>query len=72
MCVGLTKERLMVRVIKEKMKDLLKMPNVRPMDFTGKSMKEFIFVSEKGFDTEEKLQYWVELGMEHATLKSEQ
>ena len=71
MCIGLTKERLMVRVIEEKMKDVIKMPYVGPMDFTGKSLKEFIFVSERGFDTEEKLQYWVELGIEHATLKSE-
>lgn len=70
MCVGETKERLMVRVISEKMNKVLAMPFVSPMDFTGKPMKEFIFVSEKGFDTEEKLQQWVELGIEHAILKS--
>ena len=72
MCVGETKERLMVRVVSEKMEEVLKMPHVKPMDFTGKPMKEFIFVSEKGFDTEEKLQNWVELGIEHAIVKSEQ
>ena len=70
MCVGETKERLMVRVISEKMNDVLAMPYVTPMNFTGKPMKDFIFVSEKGFDTEEKLQQWVELGIEHAILKS--
>jgi hypothetical protein len=46
------------------------MEYVKPMDFTGKTLKEFIFVSEKGFDTEEKLQYFVELGIEHAISKS--
>jgi len=71
MCVGETKGRLMVRVVSEKMEETLKMPHVKPMDFTGKPMKEFIFVSERGFDTEEKLQYWFELGIEHAILKSE-
>ncbi len=71
MCVGETKGRLMVRVVANKMDAVLKMPFVKPMDFTGKPMKEFIFVSEKGFDTEEKLQEWVELGIEHAKLKSE-
>ena len=70
MVVGETKERLMVRVVSEKMDEVMKNPFVNPMDFTGKPMKEFIFVSEGGFDTEEKLQQWVELGIEHAILKS--
>jgi TfoX/Sxy family transcriptional regulator of competence genes len=70
MCVGETKERLMVRIVPEKMGDVMANPHVKPMDFTGKPMKEFIFVSEKGFDTEEKLQQWVELGIEHARLKT--
>ena len=70
MCVGETKERLMVRVVSEKMDKALNTPHVKPMDFTGKPLKEFIFVSEKGFNTEEKLQEWVELGIEHAIQKS--
>jgi TfoX/Sxy family transcriptional regulator of competence genes len=70
MCVGETNERLMVRVVSEKMKEVMAHPHVSPMDVTGKPMKEFIFVSEKGFDTEEKLQHWIELGIEHAQLKS--
>ncbi len=69
MCVGETKERLMVRVVSEKMEEALSNPHVTPMDFTGKPMKEFIFVSEAGFDTEEKLQQWIELGIEHAESK---
>ncbi len=71
MCVGETKYRLMVRVVGEKMTESLNHPNVTPMDFTGKTMKEFIFVSPDGFDTEEKLQFWIELGIEHAQLKSQ-
>jgi len=70
MCVGETKERLMVRVIGEKMEECLCNPYVRPMDFTGKPMKEFIFVTHQGFNTEEKLQHWVELGIEHAISKT--
>jgi hypothetical protein len=41
------------------------------MDFTGKPMKEFIFVSEDGYDTAEKLQQWVEYGIAHAKSKTE-
>lgn len=69
MCVGETKHRLMVRVLSEKMNHALKTPYVKPMDFTGKPMKEFIFVSEKGFASEEQLQHWIELGIAHAKSK---
>ena len=70
MCVGETKGRLMARVISEKMDHAMTNEHVLPMDFTGKPMKEFIFVSHEGFNTEEKLQAWVELGIEHAISKS--
>ncbi|WP_410005212.1 TfoX/Sxy family protein [Aequorivita nionensis] len=69
MCVGETKERLMVRVPREKMEEVLTNQFVGPMDFTGKPMKEFIFVTKKGFDTEEKLQQWTEIGVAHAKTK---
>ena len=72
MCFGETKERLMVRVMADKMQETLAMPHVRPMDFTGKPMKEMIFVAKEGITTEEKLQYFVELGIEHAEWKSSQ
>ena len=69
MTVGVVKEDLVVRVISEKMDTVLHKDYVRPMDFTGKPMKEFVFVAPEGFKTEEQLQYWVELGWEHAKTK---
>jgi hypothetical protein len=48
---------------------ILQQDYVRPMDFTGKPMKEFVFVSQKGFKTEEQLHQWIELGLEHAKSK---
>lgn len=71
MCVGETKQRLMVRVMSEYMDAVMADPCVSPMDFTGKPLKEFIFVSEAGYSTEEKLQQWVEHGIEHAKSKTE-
>lgn len=70
MCIGENKNRLMVRVIAEKMEEVMKMNYVGPMDFTGTALKEFIFVTESGVDTNEKLQYFIELGIEHAISKS--
>ncbi|MEO9510690.1 MAG: TfoX/Sxy family protein [Flavobacteriaceae bacterium] len=69
MTVGPVKNDLMVRVVDTKMDAILRQEHIRPMDFTGKPMKEFIFVSPEGFKTEEQLQNWIELGLEHAKSK---
>ena len=61
--IGETKERLMVSVVSEKMDDIIKNSFVKPMDFIGRPMKEFVFVSEKRYDIQEKLEQWVELEM---------
>ena len=67
MTVGIIKNDLMVRVPADKMNALLSKNYVRPMDFTNRPLKEFIYVSEQGFKTE--LQQWIELGLEHARSK---
>nr|WP_298927312.1 TfoX/Sxy family protein [uncultured Allomuricauda sp.] len=69
MTVGPVKNDLMVRIVDNKMPNILNQEFVRPMDFTGKPMKEFVFVSPEGFKTEEQLQNWIELGLEHAKSK---
>ena len=69
MTVGILQKNLMVRVKQELMAVSLNNPHVRPMDFTGKTMKEFIFVSPEGYETELQLQHWLELGLSHAQHK---
>ena len=69
MTVGIMKDELIVRVVEEKMDEVLRMDEVRPMDFTKKPMKEFIYVSAEGFRTEQQLHQWIELGIEHAKRK---
>jgi TfoX/Sxy family transcriptional regulator of competence genes len=69
MTVGIIKNDLMVRIPGHKMNALLSKSYVRPMDFTNRPLKEFIYVSEQGFKTEEQLQQWIELGLEHARSK---
>jgi len=32
-----------------------------PMDFTGRPMKGYIFVTPDGFDTDQDLSYWIDL-----------
>ena len=69
MTVGVIKSDLMVRVVSEKMPGVLQENSVRPMDFTKRPMKEFIYVDSSGYGSEQQLQLWVELGLEHAKTK---
>ena len=69
MTVGIVKDELAVRIVDSKMDSELKKNYVRPMDFTKRPMKEFVYVSPEGFITEEQLLYFIELGLEHAKSK---
>lgn len=66
MTVGIIKEQLVVRVISDKIEEVFKMKHVKPMDFTKKPIKEFIYVDPPGFKDESQLHYWISLGIEHA------
>ena len=69
MTVGIVKDELAVRVVSEKMAGELAKPQVRPMDFTKRPLKEFIYVAPPGFETETQLLHFIELGLEHAKTK---
>lgn len=63
MCCGVTGEDLVVRVGPTQMKDALAQPHVRPMDFTGRPLKGFVFVSQAGCCRAEDLARWVGRGL---------
>ncbi|MFZ1755978.1 MAG: TfoX/Sxy family protein, partial [Caldilineaceae bacterium] len=63
MTVGITNEGLMVRVGKENNEKSLAYPHTRPMDFTGKPMKGFIYVAPEGVATDDDLRAWVGRGV---------
>ena len=69
MAIGVVKDSIAVRVIEDKYEDYLEKDFVKPMDFTGKPMKEFLYVEEKGFKSDSELNHWIELGIEHAESK---
>jgi len=64
MCVGVEQERLMVRLDPEKYDEVIEKEGCRPMDFTGKPMKGFVFVDIEALNTKRKLEYWVNLALE--------
>ena len=65
MCVGVEKERLMVRLDPEKYDEVIEKEGCKPMDFTGKVMKGFVFVDADALSTKKKLEYWVNLALEY-------
>lgn len=60
MCCGVLKDVLVVRVNPDESDTLLKKPHVRPMDFTGRPMKGFLYVSSGGYKTDKQLSAWIE------------
>ncbi len=65
MACGIVKDELMVRVVAEKYEPSLEHPHCREMDFTGRSLKGFLYVSPEGFETDKALAEWVGLGTEY-------
>jgi TfoX/Sxy family transcriptional regulator of competence genes len=70
MCVGVDKDRvtgedrLMVRVGKLPYEELLFKKGSREMDFTGKVMRGFLFISPDGFDSDDDLDFWIDKALE--------
>jgi TfoX/Sxy family transcriptional regulator of competence genes len=68
MCVGVEKERLMVRLDPEKYDEVIKKERCTPMDFTGKPMKGYVFVDVNALKTKKQLEYWIKLALEYNTV----
>jgi TfoX/Sxy family transcriptional regulator of competence genes len=64
MCVGVEKERLMVRIDPDVYEDSLRRTGCVPMDFTGRPMRGFVFVKAEGHSSARDLASWVDLALE--------
>ena len=67
MVCGVLKEDLVLRVGPENYKKALVHPYVRPMDFTGRPLKGFVFVGPGGCRTEKSLSSWITGAVEYAS-----
>ncbi len=52
---------LMARIGEPVYLDELEKPECLPMDFTGRPMRGYIYVTPDGFDNEDDLSYWLDL-----------
>lgn len=64
MCVGVLKDDLMVRLDPIVYEAALTRTGCHEMNFTGKPMKGFVFVSPKGTNDKKDLNYWIDLALD--------
>lgn len=64
MCLGVESERLMVRLDPAVYEAALQRPGCRPMDFTGRPMKGFVWVTREAVGTDPGLHEWAALALE--------
>jgi hypothetical protein len=62
MCCGVVGSDLMVRIPEEEVAAVMRGRYVRPMDFTGKPLRGFVYVSPPGCRTTAALRTWLSRG----------
>ncbi len=65
MTVGVNGEELMVRVGKDGYDSALARPGAREMDFTGRALKGFVYVSHDGHASDPDLEDWISRALSH-------
>ena len=63
MCCGIVGADLMVRVAENEFDQIVRRRHVRPMDFTGRPLRGFVYVSPPGFRTATALGRWLSRGV---------
>jgi TfoX/Sxy family transcriptional regulator of competence genes len=66
MCCGVVNDDLVVRVGLEDYEKALAEPHARPMDFTGRPLKGFVFVGPDGYRTDKALSTWLKRAVDFA------
>ncbi len=63
MCCGVAGNDLIVRVGPDQHEEALGRPHARPMDFTGKPLKGFVYVDGPGYAVDADLEEWIDLAV---------
>ncbi len=65
MLMGVEKDRLMARIDPEDEAEAMNKKGAKPMDFTGRVMKGYVFVDVVAVDLDRDLMYWVDLCLKY-------
>jgi TfoX/Sxy family transcriptional regulator of competence genes len=63
MCCGIVGNDLVIRVLDKEMLSSLARAHVRPMDFTGKPLRGFVYVAPDAITTDDELRDWIARGL---------
>jgi hypothetical protein len=69
MCIGIARDkktsedRIMARIGEEAQIQYEERTGCRPMEFTGRPMKDFVFIYPEGYDLDQDLEFWVDLAL---------
>lgn len=66
MCCGVVKDELVARLGPERAEEALRDPHARPMDFTGRPLKGFVFVAPDGVKSDDAVRQWVRQAVDFA------
>ncbi|HEU4760001.1 MAG TPA: TfoX/Sxy family protein [Dehalococcoidia bacterium] len=66
MCCGVLGDDLIVRLGPEDHAQALAQPHARPMDFTGRPMRGFVYVGREGWRSDDDLARWLQRGVDLA------
>ena len=66
MCCGIVRNDLCVRVGPDHYEEALRQMHARPMDFTGRPLRGFVYVAPGGLRTDASLQTWLERAERYA------
>ena len=64
MCCGIVGKDLVVRTGPDGFEQALRRPHARPMDFTGRSMKGFVYVAPPGYRSDRDLKSLTRRGLD--------
>ena len=64
MCVGVLKDEVMARIHPDEYEKALTKEGCSEMNFTGRPMKGFVFLSPDATDLDSDLEYWLQLALD--------
>lgn len=63
MCIGIVKSELMARIGEKEHAGALSKNGCKPMNFTGRPMNGYVFITPEGYDLDYDLEYWIDLSL---------
>lgn len=64
MCVGVNRDEIMARIDPAIYEESLKKEGCREMNFTGRPLKGFVFLTEDATDLDDDLNSWLQLALD--------